>query len=370
MIFGVLFWSVSRDAPALPDEKQSEEGRAPVRQLSTAPADESANDRIDADVTPPREQEPVTEVTPLERKEPPSYVAPELDAPQQVESVGPSSAPDAVREVQQRLNDVIAAGLAVDGMFGPATTATIRQFQLDNNLEPTGVVDANTRFVLWSLPALVEQSAVTLTGPCKVVMVGDSLMAWAAQIHVDALADEGCSALVDAEGGRSLSYGWQCRILRENGSRPLLLVDAPEPGNETCSPSGLELVQQWQNSGQLTGVLVVALGTNDSGLYGLSTWEKHWQAALDANAGRPVVFVTAAGKPGTNQEQRQARYSEELTSWCQTRPACVIADWATTPTAQAAASYSDDVHLTSSATKQRATYLAAAARSVVALNVD
>ena len=53
-----------------------------------------------------------------------------------------------LRAVQAALNAVASAGLVVDGVPGPATTAALRQFQVDAGLMVTGTADAATRAAL------------------------------------------------------------------------------------------------------------------------------------------------------------------------------------------------------------------------------
>lgn len=50
----------------------------------------------------------------------------------------------AVRRVQRSLNAAIHAGLTVDGVFGPATTAAVREYQREVGLRRTGVVADTT----------------------------------------------------------------------------------------------------------------------------------------------------------------------------------------------------------------------------------
>jgi hypothetical protein len=54
------------------------------------------------------------------------------------------------RAIQQALNSKISAGLSVDGNFGPKTQAAVRTFQSRNGLAATGVVDAQTRALLFA----------------------------------------------------------------------------------------------------------------------------------------------------------------------------------------------------------------------------
>jgi peptidoglycan hydrolase-like protein with peptidoglycan-binding domain len=75
--------------------------------------------------------------------------------------LSPGATGAAVEELQRRLNDWIAnsrptgvAQLAVDGIFGPRTAATVRTFQQMNGLAVDGIVGPET----W-------QRLLTLTNP-------------------------------------------------------------------------------------------------------------------------------------------------------------------------------------------------------------
>jgi peptidoglycan hydrolase-like protein with peptidoglycan-binding domain len=52
-----------------------------------------------------------------------------------------------VRRVQRSLNAAVHAELAVDGIFGPSTTAAVRRYQREVGLRRTGVVATDT----WTL---------------------------------------------------------------------------------------------------------------------------------------------------------------------------------------------------------------------------
>ena len=56
-----------------------------------------------------------------------------------------------VEALQRTLNDRIAAGLGVDGDFGPATESAVRKFQQTKDIEVTGVVDDATWTALGQL---------------------------------------------------------------------------------------------------------------------------------------------------------------------------------------------------------------------------
>jgi hypothetical protein len=60
------------------------------------------------------------------------------------------------RAIQQALNSKIGAGLAVDGNFGPKTAAAVRTFQARNGLSQSGVVDSQTRALLFAAQAVAR----------------------------------------------------------------------------------------------------------------------------------------------------------------------------------------------------------------------
>ncbi len=55
---------------------------------------------------------------------------------------------DEVRWLQSVLNQVIDAGLTVDGDFGTKTEKALKLFQSQNDLEPNGIADNNTIYKL------------------------------------------------------------------------------------------------------------------------------------------------------------------------------------------------------------------------------
>ena len=264
-----------------------------------------------------------------------------------------------IAELQRQLNLVTGSALEMDGVYGAGTRAAVVNFQTVIGVPATGVADAVTR---WKLAEAANSVVLPTIGAggingCQVAVIGDSLMAGAEQLHVDALARVGCAAAVDGEGGRSLAYGWQCRVDRD-GRRPLLLFEDRILGNETCAPSGLTLLASWAGAAALGDVVVVALGTNDSGLYDKSRWQHNWAEALRLAGGRPVVFVTTQAGPGSAQYTRQNTYAAALRQWCAGQRLCVLAEWANTVAAADAASYVDTVHLTAAGTRARAAFIA------------
>jgi lysophospholipase L1-like esterase len=192
---------------------------------------------------------------------------------------------------------------------------------------------------------------------CQVAMVGDSLIAWAVEWHRSALADVDCASLVDALSGRVLADGWQC---------PPAGAAAGETGADgPCRPSGLELIEQWRESGTLGDLVVVALGTNDAVGRDEDDWQASWERALALAEPRTVLLVTAAARPDSPWADRFEAYNERLAAWCARQSRCGLVDWAASAVAVDAASYTDQVHLTRVATRARARFLAAAVAEVV-----
>ena len=278
-----------------------------------------------------------------------------------------------VVELQQMLVTVTGAELAADGVYGADTTTAVRNFQRVFGLSVTGDADHETRQTLryvnasrsnelpaWKIPPIGSGGA----NGCQVAVIGDSLMAGSGALHERALRDINCASAVDGIGGRSLSYGWQCRITQPSGSRPLLLVPDPQPGNDTCSPSGLTLLRYWAEARALGDIVVIALGTNDAGLYSESTWISHWNEAIRLTGQRPVVFVTTKARAGAGRYAEQDAYAAALRRWCAPQPRCFVADWALTAAANTSANYADEVHLRSAGTQARAAFIAAAVRAL------
>src|SRR5690606_14968073 len=119
-------------------------------------------------------------------------------------------------------------------------------------------------------------------------------------------------------------------------------------------------------AGGLGDVVVVALGTNDAGLYRESTWVAHWNGAMRLAGGRPVLFLTSQARPGDRRHAPQAAYSQAPRTWCASTPRCSAGDWAATAVANDPAAYVDGVHLTMDATRARARFVRDAVAAVLA----
>jgi hypothetical protein len=192
---------------------------------------------------------------------------------------------------------------------------------------------------------------------CQVSVLGDSLIAYSTSLHADALRAINCAPAVDGVGGRSLAYGWQCRVAKPGGRNPLLLLAEPEPGNTTCAPSGLELLELWRDANAFGDIVVIALGTNDAGLFDEARWIRNWNDVLRLTGDRPVIFLTTRARAASTRTADLDRYAAVLRAWCDEQPRCFLADWALTPAANDPASYVDPVHLTRAATLARAGFI-------------
>jgi peptidoglycan hydrolase-like protein with peptidoglycan-binding domain len=278
------------------------------------------------------------------------------------------SPPTDIAELQRQLNDVTATALALNGVYDDGTRTAVRNFQTYIGVAATGVADPVTR---WILAEAATRAALSPLGDgsadgCEVAVIGDSLLAGAEALHADTLAEVGCVAAIDGKSGRSLSYGWQCRVERQGRRSALQRFDERIPGNDTCAPSGLTLLASWSAAGALGDVVVIGLGTNDSGLYGRSGWQRNWAEALRLSGGRPVVFLTTQALAGSTQAPRQHTYSVALRQWCAGEELCVLAEWANTAAANDPASYADSVHLNGSATRARAAFVTEVVAALVA----
>jgi hypothetical protein len=197
---------------------------------------------------------------------------------------------------------------------------------------------------------------------CRILLVGDSLVEATVRAQEDAFDFLGCESIVDGLAARTLSEGWQC--LAEGGvSMEIVVRPEAEPGNPTCRPSGLELLDVWSDFASAASVTVIALGTNDAASFGRDGWTRHWKRAVDLSTG-PIVFVTAAARPGNRWVDKVTAYNSALRDWCPDEPRCTIASWDETDVANDPASYVDHVHLTRAAGEMRAVFIAAAARGV------
>jgi hypothetical protein len=263
----------------------------------------------------------------------------------------------AVVKAQQRY------GLARTGKVTPLFIDTVTDAVAERQSTTTTISeDTDASF------AVPPATTAMLTGRCVVGIVGDSLVDGRAGTYETAIWERTvCSAVIDGLTSRSLYEGWQCWS-DTDGVLRLRLVRKPLAGGD-CKPGGLTVISQWSKSLRPFDVVVVALGTNDAGIFGPQTrtghLERAYELTVDSNEQTRMVVVTTAARPGSARAARLNNQNIELRSWCAERPGCSVADWAADPAAMNPASYTDDVHLTLNATAARAAVIARAVARLV-----
>ncbi len=249
------------------------------------------------------------------------------------------------------------AGLVLLGLFVLGACANTDSFGVSGTGfdSPQQAAEA---FGLSDLP-IVEKWDERV-GSCRVLLIGDSLTEAVASAQRDAFSYIGCESIVDGLAARSLSTGWQC-LASGGRSLEISMRMSPEPGNASCRPSGLELLGLWSDFAHSASAVVIALGTNDAGIYSEGGWIRRWEQAASLSSG-PLVFVTAAARPGDRWVDKVERFNTTLRWWCPSQPRCVLAEWDQTTPAQDPNSYTDHVHLTRAAGEMRAVFIAAVTR--------
>lgn len=178
-------------------------------------------------------------------------------------------------------------------------------------------------------------------------------------MYAAALAANGVArASVTGVASRALRYGWQCW----SGGR---LAVYRSPFNRTCRREGLEQLRFMAQNGTLGGAVVIALGTNDAGIYTTASLRAaHLTEVRRLVGGRPIYLVSVVAlRPSVNE--RMVSYNRDVAAWCATDRACRVIDWAATPAAANPATYSGDgIHLSAAGMVARASFIA---RQVVRL---
>lgn len=189
----------------------------------------------------------------------------------------------------------------------------------------------------------------------SVSVVGDSLVSGREQTYQDALRRDGVDALVDGRGSRALRWGWQCK--RTDGSLGIF----KKPTSEKCRREGLELLRWWARQQTLGEGVVIALGTNDAGLFRPAQTKANLHEARRLIGDRPVWLVTVRKlKPST----KVAAWNQAAREWCAADVACEMIEWAESVGGQDRASYTGDgVHLTEAGVRARAAFIADAVAS-------
>jgi hypothetical protein len=201
-----------------------------------------------------------------------------------------------------------------------------------------------------ALPFVSSAPPATATPAVQSVgIIGDSLVSASPQTYAKPFNDAGIPVTVDGVGSRALRYGWQCR----DASGRLVVV--PKPSAKKCRREGLEVVKNLAEQGALPDVLIIALGTNDAGLF---TPEQATQNLneLRSLVGDRKVFLVNVKK--LTSSKRPGRYNAAASSWCATDIACSMIDWAATPAASNRRMYSADrVHLTAKGVTARSQFI-------------
>jgi lysophospholipase L1-like esterase len=205
------------------------------------------------------------------------------------------------------------------------------------------------------LPDPVRVARTPVDEPATVTLIGDSLTYRREALYEDAFAREGIPAHADGRGSRALRWGWQCR----NAAGRLAILSAPNAPR--CRMEGLELLRALATPEGHDGVrlgreVVLALGTNDSGLFTPT------QANASLDTARTIlgdrrVFLVSIVKPGSS---RAVEYDATTRDWCRQDKDCVFVEWATSPAAGRPEMYNTDgVHLTEQGARARAAFIAA-----------
>jgi lysophospholipase L1-like esterase len=81
------------------------------------------------------------------------------------------------------------------------------------------------------------------------------------KLYAEKLRAVGMAVRIDAVGSRALRFGWQCR----DATGRLVILKQPSSGS--CRREGLEVLSNLRRTNALPDAVVIALGTNDAGLF-------------------------------------------------------------------------------------------------------
>ena len=201
-----------------------------------------------------------------------------------------------------------------------------------------------------SLPA----ATVSWKKPAAVSFVGDSLTAASESSYRAALLHVGVNPIsLSGVSSRALRFGWQCFITKTD----LVVRSAPIPGKK-CAREGLEELTQFARSGKLGDAVVVALGTNDAGLYWPEQQSAHLDTVRKIVGARPLYLVSTVTVHASSNA-RMIRYNAVAAAWCKKDSKCRVIDWAATAEANNPALYGrDGVHMGATGTGARAEFIA------------
>lgn len=198
----------------------------------------------------------------------------------------------------------------------------------------------------------VLRVATTAPAPASgVTIIGDSLVAGREAVYEAPFRDAGRAVKAYGRGSRALRWGWQCR------SRQGRLEVYSEPTSTACAMEGLELLRSLATSDTLEQNVVLALGTNDSGLFTPTQATASLDEARKLVGARHIYLVSIV-KPGS---KKAPSYTKTVKSWCEKDAGCTFIDWAQAPESRGRGLYSSDrIHLTEKGAKARAAFIASA----------
>lgn len=184
-----------------------------------------------------------------------------------------------------------------------------------------------------------------------VTIIGDSLVENRGRTYVGAFAERGVWSVADGYSGRTLRWGWLCRV---NGVRKVY----PKPVGNKCGIEGLELLERMVRNGSLGGELVLALGTNDASVFPGERSVRNLNTVRSLIGTRRVWLVTAVR---LKDRVRATAWNQTATKWCARDIACSVIPWASMKVAWDPKLYvSDGVHLLERGTRLRAEMIATA----------
>jgi hypothetical protein len=180
-------------------------------------------------------------------------------------------------------------------------------------------------------------------------LVGDSLVANRTEIYKEAFSLRGVPANVDGVGSRAIRWGWQCKV--DAGLRVF-----PRPVHAKCKREGLELLRHWERSGSLGTDVVVALGTNDAGLYPGPKSLPNLDQLRKVVGDRHLWLVTVRKLNGSKSAPA---WNKTATAWCERDQACSVIEWGESQISAKRSLYiADGVHLTPRGAQVRAEFIA------------
>ena len=184
-----------------------------------------------------------------------------------------------------------------------------------------------------------------------VTLIGDSLVSANPEVYAASLTRHGLTSSIESRGGRALRYGWQCR------SKDGRLIVVSHPNSPRCRREGLTTLAHLTHTRELAQRVVLALGTNDAGLFRPEQISANLtEARRVVGSQRTLYLVSIARRGGSRQ---YTIYNDTARAWCAKDSRCEFVEWARSVEAQQPHSYTaDGVHLQPAAVQARAQMIA------------